>query len=123
MTYRFAQKNWISPDVASQLFALFADRWHREKKRIRATRRPDETGPSCGPWAIASLAKDAIKAGKPTRLSAPGTMTKAAEKVTQPACAEHRMGSRNTAAGCCSGGIAGAGAVSLGAGLGSILFQ
>lgn len=46
VTYRFAQKNWIPPDVASDLFRLFAERWRREKQRTRATRSPDETGPS-----------------------------------------------------------------------------
>jgi Zn-dependent peptidase ImmA (M78 family) len=46
VTYRFAQKNWIRPDVASDLFALFAERWRREKQRIRTARGSEETGPS-----------------------------------------------------------------------------
>jgi Zn-dependent peptidase ImmA (M78 family) len=46
VTYRFAQKNWIAPDVASNVFGLLAERWRREKQRTRATRSPDETGPS-----------------------------------------------------------------------------
>lgn len=46
VTYRFAQKNWIRPDVASNLFALFAERWRREKQRIRTARSSEETGPS-----------------------------------------------------------------------------
>ena len=46
VTYRFAQKNWIRPDVASDLFALFAERWRREKQRIRTARGSEQTGPS-----------------------------------------------------------------------------
>jgi len=42
VTYRFAQRNWIRADV----FGLFAERWRREKQRSRASRSPDETGPS-----------------------------------------------------------------------------
>jgi Zn-dependent peptidase ImmA (M78 family) len=46
VTYRFGQKNRIRPDVASDLFALFAERWRREKQRIRTARSSEETGPS-----------------------------------------------------------------------------
>jgi Zn-dependent peptidase ImmA (M78 family)/transcriptional regulator with XRE-family HTH domain len=46
VTYRFAQKNWILPDVASHFVWLFAGHWRREKQRTRATRSPDEMGPS-----------------------------------------------------------------------------
>jgi Zn-dependent peptidase ImmA (M78 family) len=46
VTYRFAQKNWIRPDIASDLFALFAERWRREKQRIRTARGSKQTGPS-----------------------------------------------------------------------------
>ena len=46
VTYRFARNDWITPDVAAQLFGLFAERWRREKQRARASRSPDDTGPS-----------------------------------------------------------------------------
>ena len=46
VAYRFAQRNWIGPDLASNLFALFAERWRRENQRIRTVRSPEETGPS-----------------------------------------------------------------------------
>jgi len=46
VTYRFARHDWIAPDAASQLFGLFAERWRREKQRARATRSPEDTGPS-----------------------------------------------------------------------------
>lgn len=46
VTYRFWQRGWISDQVATAMFRLFADRWRGERKRARQTRDPDETGPS-----------------------------------------------------------------------------
>jgi Zn-dependent peptidase ImmA (M78 family) len=46
VTYRFAQKGWISGGVASTLFAAYAERWRQQKQRDRENRPPDETGPS-----------------------------------------------------------------------------
>ncbi len=46
VAYRFVQKGWISRAVASQLFAIYADRWRQQKKRERENRQPDDTGPT-----------------------------------------------------------------------------
>ncbi len=46
VAYRFAQKGWIARAVASSLFAMFADRWRREKEREKQNKKPDDTGPS-----------------------------------------------------------------------------
>ena len=46
VAYRFAQKGWIARAVASSLFAMFADRWRREKERDKQIKKPDDTGPS-----------------------------------------------------------------------------
>jgi Zn-dependent peptidase ImmA (M78 family) len=46
VAYRFARNNWISADVATALFGIFAERWRSEKQRAKATRAPDETGPN-----------------------------------------------------------------------------
>ena len=46
VAYRFAQKGWIARAVASSLFAMFADRWRREKERDKQNKKPDDTGPS-----------------------------------------------------------------------------
>jgi Zn-dependent peptidase ImmA (M78 family) len=46
VAYRFMQNNWISSDLASRLFELFAERWRQEKQRAKASRGPDESGPS-----------------------------------------------------------------------------
>jgi Zn-dependent peptidase ImmA (M78 family) len=45
VAYRFAQKGWITRAVASSLFAMFADRWRREKERQKQNKKPDDTGP------------------------------------------------------------------------------
>jgi Zn-dependent peptidase ImmA (M78 family) len=46
VTYRFAQKGWISDGVASALFGTYAERWRLQKQRDRDNRSPDETGPT-----------------------------------------------------------------------------
>ena len=46
VAYRFAQKGWIARALASSLFAMFADRWRREKEREKQNKKPDDTGPS-----------------------------------------------------------------------------
>jgi Zn-dependent peptidase ImmA (M78 family)/transcriptional regulator with XRE-family HTH domain len=45
VAYSFAQKGWITRAVASSLFAMFADRWRREKERQKQNKKPDDTGP------------------------------------------------------------------------------
>jgi Zn-dependent peptidase ImmA (M78 family) len=45
VTYRFAQKGWISRAVASALFAMFVERWRNEKQRQKENRDPDDNGP------------------------------------------------------------------------------
>ena len=46
VTYRFVKEGWISATAASELFALYRDRWQRDKQRQKEDRQPDETGPS-----------------------------------------------------------------------------
>ncbi len=46
VAYRFAQEGWITRAAASSLFAMFADRWRREKDREKQNKKPDDTGPS-----------------------------------------------------------------------------
>lgn len=46
VAYRFAQKGWIARAVASSLFAMFADRWRREREREKQNKKPDNSGPS-----------------------------------------------------------------------------
>ena len=46
VAYRFTQEGWITRAVASSLFAMFADRWRREKVREKQNKKPDDTGPS-----------------------------------------------------------------------------
>jgi Zn-dependent peptidase ImmA (M78 family)/transcriptional regulator with XRE-family HTH domain len=46
VAYRFAQKGWIARATASSLFAMFADRWRREKERQKQNKKPDDTGPT-----------------------------------------------------------------------------
>ena len=46
VAYRFTQEGWITRAVASSLFAMFADRWRREKDREKQNKKPDDTGPS-----------------------------------------------------------------------------
>lgn len=45
VAYRFAEKGWVDRAAASSLFALFADRWRRERLHERENRQPDESGP------------------------------------------------------------------------------
>jgi Zn-dependent peptidase ImmA (M78 family) len=45
VAYRFAQRGWINRAIASQLFAMFVERWRREKQRERESRNPADTGP------------------------------------------------------------------------------
>jgi Zn-dependent peptidase ImmA (M78 family)/transcriptional regulator with XRE-family HTH domain len=45
VAYRFVQKGWIKSTVASQLFAIYVDRWRQQKQRERETRQPDDKGP------------------------------------------------------------------------------
>jgi Zn-dependent peptidase ImmA (M78 family) len=46
VAYRFARNRWIDQAVESTLFAMFAERWRREKLRARETRQADDSGPS-----------------------------------------------------------------------------
>jgi Zn-dependent peptidase ImmA (M78 family) len=46
VAYRFAGNGWIDQTVVSTLFAMFAERWRREKQRARETRQSDDSGPS-----------------------------------------------------------------------------
>lgn len=46
VAYRFAKEGWISDAVASSLFAMYRDRWQREKQRAKDQRQPNATGPS-----------------------------------------------------------------------------
>lgn len=46
VVYRFAQEGWIGRAAASSLFAVFADRWRREKEREKQKKKPDDMGPS-----------------------------------------------------------------------------
>ena len=47
VAYRFVQEGWIARAVASSLFAMFADRWRREKEREKQHKKqPDDTGPT-----------------------------------------------------------------------------
>jgi Zn-dependent peptidase ImmA (M78 family)/transcriptional regulator with XRE-family HTH domain len=46
VAYRFAQNGWIARSVASSLFAMFVERWRREKEREKKNKKPDDTGPS-----------------------------------------------------------------------------
>jgi Zn-dependent peptidase ImmA (M78 family)/transcriptional regulator with XRE-family HTH domain len=45
VAYRFVQKGWISHAVAAQLFAIYDDRWRKQKQREKDNRRPDDAGP------------------------------------------------------------------------------
>ena len=45
VAYRFAKEEWISEPVASSLFAMYLERWRREKQREKENRQPDDTGP------------------------------------------------------------------------------
>ncbi len=46
VAYRFARNGWITSDVATDLFTIYAVRWRGEKQRVRENRQPDEKGPS-----------------------------------------------------------------------------
>jgi Zn-dependent peptidase ImmA (M78 family) len=46
VAYRFARNGWIDGAMATALFKMFADRWRREKQRVRDTRGPDDSGPT-----------------------------------------------------------------------------
>jgi Zn-dependent peptidase ImmA (M78 family)/transcriptional regulator with XRE-family HTH domain len=46
VAYRFTEKGWIDRGVASSLFAMFAERWRREKETRKQNKTPDQTGPS-----------------------------------------------------------------------------
>jgi Zn-dependent peptidase ImmA (M78 family) len=46
VAYRFAKKGWIDQSVAAKLFAMFSERWRREKQREKENRQPDDTAPS-----------------------------------------------------------------------------
>jgi Zn-dependent peptidase ImmA (M78 family)/transcriptional regulator with XRE-family HTH domain len=45
VAYRFAKEGWIERQVASTLFAVFAERWRQEKQRRRDNRQLDDMGP------------------------------------------------------------------------------
>jgi Zn-dependent peptidase ImmA (M78 family) len=44
VTYRFTRDGWMGAEMATRLFAYFADRWRHEKERSRQTR--EEKGPT-----------------------------------------------------------------------------
>jgi len=47
VAYRLTQNGWIDRKVASQLFAMFVERWRQQKLRDKETRdRDDKTGPT-----------------------------------------------------------------------------
>jgi Zn-dependent peptidase ImmA (M78 family)/transcriptional regulator with XRE-family HTH domain len=46
VAYRFVQNGWINSAVASQLFAIYVDRWRQQKQREKVNRQPDDKGPS-----------------------------------------------------------------------------
>ncbi len=46
VAYRFVEKGWIDRSVAASLFAMFAERWRREKEREKQNKQPDEAGPN-----------------------------------------------------------------------------
>lgn len=46
VAYRFLANGWITDQVATEMFRIFADRWRTERQRVRESREPDETGPS-----------------------------------------------------------------------------
>ena len=45
VTYRLLVNGWISDDVATTMFTIFAERWRAERRRVQQTRDPDDTGP------------------------------------------------------------------------------
>lgn len=45
VAYRFVQKGWINRTVASQLFAIYVERWRQQKQREKENRQPDDKGP------------------------------------------------------------------------------
>lgn len=45
VVYRFLMNKWISDEVATTLFGMFAERWRTERQRVRETREADDTGP------------------------------------------------------------------------------
>jgi Zn-dependent peptidase ImmA (M78 family) len=45
VAYRFARDGWIDQAAAASLFAMFAERWRVEKRRVREKRQPDDKGP------------------------------------------------------------------------------
>ena len=46
VAYRFAKEGWIPEAVVSLLFAMYRDRWQKEKQRQKDNRQPDDRGPS-----------------------------------------------------------------------------
>lgn len=46
VAYRFAKEGWISETILSRLFAIYRDRWQKEKQRQKDNRQPEERGPS-----------------------------------------------------------------------------
>jgi Zn-dependent peptidase ImmA (M78 family)/transcriptional regulator with XRE-family HTH domain len=47
VAYRLTQNGWIDRKVASQLFAMFVERWRQQKLRDKETRDPDDkSGPT-----------------------------------------------------------------------------
>jgi Zn-dependent peptidase ImmA (M78 family) len=47
VAYRLTQNGWIDRKIASQLFAMFVERWRLQKQREKETRNPDDkTRPS-----------------------------------------------------------------------------
>jgi Zn-dependent peptidase ImmA (M78 family) len=46
VAYRMNLNGWISSQVASSLFATYAERWRTHKQHEKEKRRPDENGPT-----------------------------------------------------------------------------
>jgi len=46
VAYRLNRNGWISSQIASSLFAMFAERWRAQKQHEKDMRAPDEKGPS-----------------------------------------------------------------------------
>lgn len=45
VVYRFLANGWITDQVATEMFRVFADRWREERQRARENRGPEDRGP------------------------------------------------------------------------------
>lgn len=46
VAYRLNRNGWISSQMASSLFAMFAERWRTQRQHEKELRQPDEKGPA-----------------------------------------------------------------------------